>query len=593
MVEQGEMNNMTRVSGADAIVETLKEYGTEIVFGFIGHSTHEVANALAKSGLRTVNPATELGGAYMAIAYNYLRNAPAAVGIWHTVGSLLIPPALQEANSTRIPSVHLGLNSDSRLTHRDGLQQVPSKMFDAVTRFNARVERVDKLGEIIHRAFQAAQGFPAGATYVDIPFDLTADRSEIVIPRGWKAPRLRVAPNAEAVSETARLLRAAQRPLFVIGGGAFCSEAGSEILRLVELLGIPFVTTSTAQGIIPETHALSLGTAGMAGWTCANDALQEADLIIVLGSRLSDWGIAQGFTAKLAATMVQVDLDVARLGEFYFPTLPVVADVRDFTTALTEAFTDAADVAALRNARSAYRAVAAKRKSEWVALIGAHHTDDQFPINPWRIMSELRAFMSADDILVGDIGRHSWYALQGTMMEKPRRMLMSFGEGVLGSAVPMGIGAKLANPQSTVVVATGDGAAQYHMNELRVAAEHDAPIVIVIFNNDQYDANEQMMCGKYGKGSWTTFKNPDYVQIARAYGGDGERIERAADIGSALRRAKASGKAYVINVPISTSIPLVDNHASGAIFMIGGRDIPADTSGTLMAGEHKTVRAER
>lgn len=578
---------MTTKSGAAAVLETLKEYGAEILFGFIGHSTHEIANAASASGLRTVNPATELGGAYMAIAYNYLRNAPAAVGIWHTVGSLLLPPALQEANSSRIPSVHLGFNADSRLTHREGLQHVPSAMFDSVTRFNARVERVDKVGETIHRAYQAAQGFPAGAAYVDIPFDIAADRSDIFIPRGWQVPRLRIPPAAADVAETIRLLRAAKRPLIIVGGGAVRSEAGAEILRLAELLGIPFVTTSTAQGIIPETHRLCLGTAGMAGWTCANDALKEADLLLVLGSRLSDWGISQGFTAKLAPKMVQVDLDVGRLGEFYFPILPIVADVRDFAVALTDASTHQPDVGELRSGRSAYLALAAKLKSEWRATIDAQGVDPQFPVNPWRIMGELRAHMSAEDILVGDIGNHSWYVLQGTVMEKPRKILMSFGEGVLGSAVPMGIGAKLAHPESTVFVATGDGAVQYHLNELRVAVEHDAPIVIIIFNNGQYDANEQMMRGKYGKGSWTTFHNPDYVQIARAYGGDGERIERTEDIGPALRRAVASGKAYVIDVPVSTKVHFLDNHASGAIFMLGGRDIPGDTSGTLMAGEHR------
>ncbi|MGH3638706.1 MAG: thiamine pyrophosphate-binding protein, partial [Mycobacterium sp.] len=100
------------ISGAEAIVQTLREYGTEIVFGYIGHSTHEIAHAVSESGLPTVNPATELGGAYMVTAYNYLKGRPAAVGIWHTVGSLLLPPALQEATSSRIPSVHIGLNAD-------------------------------------------------------------------------------------------------------------------------------------------------------------------------------------------------------------------------------------------------------------------------------------------------------------------------------------------------------------------------------------------------------------------------------------------------------------------------------------------------
>lgn len=581
---------MTILSGAQAVVETLKEYGAEILFGYIGHTTHDVAVAASQAGIRTVNPATELGGAYMAVAYNYMRNAPAAVGVWHTVGSLLIAPALREANSSRIPSVHLGFNADSRLTHRDGLQQVPSAMFDHVTRFNARIERVDKVGEIIHRAFQAAQGFPAGAAYVDITIDVAADRGDIVVPRAWRAPQLRIPPSAAAIAETAQLLREAKRPLLVIGGGAVRSDAGSEIVGLAEGLGIPFVTTTTAQGLIPDTHPLCLGPAGMAGWRCANDALKEADLLIVLGSRLSDWGISHGFTARLAPRMVQVDLDYGRLGEFYFPTVSIIADVRDFAASLSAAFADASDVKKLRSGRRDYLARAAESKAEWLSYMDTQCADNAVPVSGYRVMGELRGVMSPDDIIVSDIGRHSWYVLPTVLMQKPRKILMSFGEGLLGSAVPLGIGAKLAEPESTVFVATGDGGVQYHLNELRVAIEHGAPIVVIVFHDGVYGANEEMMRMKYGKGSWTTVPSPDYVQLFRAYGGDGERIACAEDVGFALRRAKASGKPYVIDVPTSPTAPFLDNHASGPVFLMGGRDIPADTAGTLMAGEHKGDR---
>lgn len=578
------------ISGAKQIVDTLKNYGTEIVFGFIGHTTHEIAHTLSQSDIRVVNPASELGGAYMAIAFNYLRNAPAAVGIWHTVGSLLIPPALQEATSSRIPFVNLGLNADSRVAGRDALQQVPYLTFAPVSRYAARAERVDKLGELVHLAFQAAQRMPAGAAYVDIPLDLTVDRSPVAAPPALAAPRLRPGPDAEDVARTVALLQSAHKPVMVVGGGAVMSDAGDEIRALAEMIGMPVVTTSTAQGIVDETHPLSLGTSGGWGTTCANDALREADVVLVLGSRLTDWGISQGYTAAMASRLIQVDIDPARLGEFYFPELSVVADIKAFAAALMAAL-EGPVAAGMREASGPRLARLADEKAAWRAFIDGQGRDDQFPANPWRIMGEIRQFLGEDDIVVGDIGNHSSWVLQGVLCRKPRKTLMSFGEGVLGSAVPMGIGAKLAHPDATVVVATGDGAVQYHLNELRVAVEHDAPVIIVIFNNGQYDANEQMMRMQFGAASWTRFRNPDYVQIARAYGGDGEAIASADEIGPALQRARGSGVPYIIEVPITTDVHLVNNNATGPLFMMEGRDIPADMSGTRVVGENQVADA--
>lgn len=577
---------MDKITGARAIVATLQECDTELVVGFIGHSTHEVARELEGSGIRVVNPATELGGAYMTLAFNYLRGRSASVGVWHTVGSLLLPPALREATSSRIPSLHIGLNADSRLRHREGLQQVPAEVFEKVTRLTARVERVDTIPDALLKAYQAAHGIPAGATYVDVPFDLTADRAMVQVPKRPPAPVRRSRPYAEDTQRLLDLLCRAERPVLVVGGGAVSSGAGAEIARLAELLSVPVVTTTTAQGIVPEDHPLVLGTSGQAGWTCANDTLAEADLALVLGSRLSDWGISQGFTSRMP-TLVQVDLDPARLGEMYHPEFSLVADVRGVVAAvveLAESPEHAARVAAARADRSELLALAAERKRAWRAFVDEAGRDDRFPVSPWRMMAQVRALLGEDDILVSDIGNHTSWSLQGTVLRKPRRMLLSFGEAVLGSAIPLGIGAQLAEPDATVVVATGDGAAQYHLNELRVAVEHDLPVIFLVLDNGGYDANHKMMTGKFGSSAWSRFTNPDYAQIARAYGAQGERIESADQLTAALNRARAARAPYVIHLPIDPEVTLVDNHVSGPAFLLEGRDIPADESGTLPVG---------
>ncbi|HLF42893.1 MAG TPA: thiamine pyrophosphate-binding protein [Acidimicrobiia bacterium] len=573
--------------GADAVVETLREHGTEIVIGYIGHSTHEIADAVGKSGLRTINPATELGGAYMVNAYNYVKGRPAAVGIWHTVGALLLHPALQEAKSSRIPAVHLGLNGESRLHGRDGaLQQVPSETFRPVTRSTERVERIDKLGEAVHRAFRVAQGVPAGPAYVDIPFDLTVDLGEIPIPPAPVAPAAGPEPRDTDVREAAAQLVAAERPVIVVGGGAVRSDAGEEIRAIAELVGVPIVTSSTGQGLISEDHPLCMGPTGLWGWSSANATLADADFALVIGSRLSDWGVAQGYIARLPSKIVQVDTDPARLGEFYYPRLAIVADARAFAAKLLAALPETSGyVPAPFETREAVQE-ALKRKHAWRQWTDEVGADNSFPMKMWRVMRAVREQLGPDDFLVADIGGHSIPVMTGAIMRKPRRLLLSFGEGVLGSAFPMGIGAKLAEPSSKVVVAAGDGGFQYHFNELRVAVAEQLPIVVIVFNNGSYGANDWMMQSWYGKSQWSVFANPDWVALAKAYGADGERVERAEDIEAALQRGLASDRPYIIDVPLDPNEGFPENGSVGPAFLIKGREIPPDLIGGLAPGEN-------
>lgn len=573
--------------GADAIVETLKENGTELVFGYIGHSTHELADAVGKAGLRTINPATELGGAYMLNAYNYLKGRPAATGIWHTVGALLLHPALMEARSSRIPSVHLGLNGDSRLRGRDGaLQQVPSETFVPVTRSTERVERIDKLGEAVHKAFHMAQGVPAGPAYLDIPFDLTVDRAEIVIPPGLGGAAAHPEPADADVREAAERLVAAKRPVIIVGGGVVRGDAGDEVRAIAELAGIPFVTSSTAQGVISEEHPLCMGTTGLWGWRSANEALGEADFALIIGSRLSDWGVAQGYIANLPSKIVQVDTDPAELGEFYFPGLAIVADAKAFARKLLAVLPETKGFEQVPFESRKTVQWAMERKQSWQDWIAEAGENDGFPLSMWRVMRDVRELLGPDDILVSDIGGHSIPVMTGAIMRKPRRLLLSFGEGVLGSSFPMGIGAKLAEPSSKVVVATGDGGLQYHFNEMRVAMAENLPLVVLVFNNGTYGANDGMMKAWYGASQWSEFENPDWVALARAYGADGERIEQVADLRSALQRGLASDKPYVIDIPVDPTEGFPENGAVGPAFLLKGREIPADVNGGLIAGEH-------
>lgn len=579
--------------GADLIVEALEEYGTEQVFGFIGHASHHLANALSKSdlGRSVVNPATELGGAHMVNGYNYVKDRVGAVGAWHTVGNHLLPPAMMEARSGRIPSVHIGFNADSRmLGRREACQQVPWQMFDKIALSNQRVERVDHIGEAIHEAFRVAEGHPAGPAYIDIPFDLTADQIEemgMIPPASKQVVRGVMRASSEDVKATAAKLLAAKNPVILAGGGVARSNGGAALVKVAEMAGVPVVTTTPGQGVIPDIHPLAMGTTGFCGWKSANDMLSAADFVLVLGSRLSDWGVAQGYIFKMPE-FVHVDTDPATLGSFYFPVLAIVADAKAFLEQLAEVLPITSGFKAIPfQERENCRQAAEFRKS-WDGWVDDQAKKDDMPASMYRVMAEVRKVQRPDDIIVSDIGNHSTPVFVGTHLHKPRRLISSMGEGVLGCGFPMALGAQLAEPNSRVFLGTGDGAFFYHFNELRVAVEHKLPIIVLLFTNDAYGANFTLMDYQFGQENWTQFKNPDWVSIAKAFGAGGELIQSPDNIGPALQRAIDSGKPYLIQIPVGRAEGLSSDPVGGVgpNLLLKGRVVSVDNSGSMYPGEH-------
>lgn len=578
--------------GADFIVDALEEYGTEQVFGFIGHSSHIVANALSKSdlGQTVVNPATELGGAWMINGYNYVRDRVGAVGTWHTVGNHLIHAALMEGRSGRIPSVHIGFNADGRLTgRREACQQVPWQMFDKLTVSNQRVERIDHIGEAIHEAFRVAEGHPAGPSYVDIPFDLTADQIEEkgMIPPAPKKASTVVRASNEDVKATAAKLLAAKNPIILAGGGVARSNGGDALVKVAEMAGVPVVTTTPGQGVISDDHPLAMGSTGFCGWKSANDALSAADFVLVLGSRLSDWGVSQGYIFKMPE-FVHVDTDPGTLGSFYFPVLSVVADAKTFLEQLAEVIpsTPGFKVTPIQDRENVRQAT--EFRKAWDGWVDEQANKEGMPASMYRVMAEVRKVQRPEDIIVSDIGNHSTPVFVGTHLHKPRRLISSMGEGVLGCGFPMALGAQLAEPNSRVFLGTGDGAFFYHFNEFRVAVQHNLPVIVLLFTNEAYGANFTLMGYQFGQENWTQFNNPDWVAIAKAFGAGAELIQSPDNIGPALQRALDSGKPYLIQIPVGRAEGLSSDPVGGVgpNLLLKGREVSVDVSGAMYPGEH-------
>jgi acetolactate synthase-1/2/3 large subunit len=547
---------MTVMRGADGILETLREDGTDLVVGYIGHTTQELADASQQvAGLRAVHPATELGGAHMINGYNIVKGRAAAAGIWHTCGTMLIPAALMEGMESRIPSVHLGLNVDAEFKDREAMQEMNHlEVLRPLTRYATRVERPGKLPEAIHRAVQRSQGNPMGPTFLDIPFDLTIDTAEMQIPTGGSVPSTRVGVNPDDAQAIAAMLISASRPVLVVGGGTVASGAAEEIKQLAELLGIPVTTTHTAQGILSELHPMSLGSSGPIGWKCANEWLNVADVVLAVGTRTSEWGWAQSYGASLEGRLIHIDLDPAQIGNFYFPEIGVAADAKTTLRQVIETVRSTSGFESKPFQERDHYAQFTKLKQEWLKEMGERATSDETPISPWRVMRDIESQLSPEDIIVSDAGNNTGWVFQGAVSERHHRLITSYGAGILGAGFPMALGVKMAAPHANVVAAVGDGGFGYGTNEISFALRENVPVTVVVFNDGELGANYGFMNYLYGEASWTHLENPDFAALAKAYGAQGERVESPDQIADAVRRGIDSQAPYIIDVPISQKI---------------------------------------
>ncbi len=574
-----------RMRGADALVETLAAYETELVVAFIGHTTHELADAFhAQGGIRSFHPVTEMGGGYIVNGYNYVKGRPAAVGLWHTIGSLVVTTPVYEAQIARIPSVHITMNVDSAVHGREAMQEMPNvDVFRSITQSAVRCERPERMPELIHKAFQIAQLGRPGPALVDIPYDFCIDEAEIELPRGWRGPNNRQYASPEDAAAAAELLVGAERPVILAGGGAVASGAEAEVLALAEMLGIPVVTTSTGRGIVDEDHPLALGLTGTIGSPAANALVAEADVALVVGSRLADWGYAQSWVAELPGKLIHVDSDGSRVGDFYFPEIGIVGDARAVIGQIVAAVREQDGFEEVGHEQRPRSAELAERKATWRATVEQNQASDQWPMSPWRVVRDVQSQLADDDIIVTDVGDNTGYVFQSTVVHKPRTLLAPFGVASLGTALPMAIGAKLARPEANTVVITGDGGFQYTLNEISTAIREQTPLVVVVLNNGVLGSTQSHMQGLFGHETWVTLQNPDFAALAKSYGADGEQVTAADGVADAVRRGIDSGGVYVVDVPVDKSFGYPATGA-GPVVKWEPRLWPSDVTGIKQPG---------
>jgi len=532
----------------DALMESLKAEGVDVVFGYPGGANLPTYDAFYDAGIRHVLVRHEAGGGHAAEGYaKATGKVGVALGTSGPGATNLVTP-ICDAMMDSVPVVFLTGQVRTDLLGTDGFQEADTiGITMPIVKHSIMIQSPLEIPRAIHEAFHIARTGRPGPVVIDIPQDLSrADIpyepiTDVHLP-GYQPT---TDGNQKQIRLAAKALAGSKRPVIYAGGGAVAASA--ELTELATADRLPVTTTLMGIGAFPGTHPQWLGMLGMHGTRTANYAIDEADLIVAIGVRFDD-----RVTGKLSefaprAKFIHIDIDPAEISKNVPAHIPIVGDTRNILPRLT----------------AEYRALEPdpKRLEEWWHRIAGwqekhplvYEDSHDTEIKPQYMIDALYEATGGDAIVVADVGQHQMWTAQRYHFEQPRHWLNSGGLGTMGFGLPAAIGAKVAFPDKTVVAVVGDGSFQMNVQELATCAQADIPVKVFIMNNGYLGMvrqwQELFWDRRYSQVDTGTY--PDFVKLAEAYGGTGFRFTDKTTLVQDMKTALATDGPVVVDVRVT------------------------------------------
>jgi len=521
---------MPRMTGGDAIVDSLLRHGIDTVFGLPGVQMYGLFDAFARNAnrLRVVNARHEQTTAYMALGYAQSTGKPSAFsvvpgpGVMNTMGALTTAWGVNApimCITGQVPSAMIGRG-------RGQLHEMPDQLATLKTllKFAERIEHPTDAPQVMARAYQAMVSGRPGPVAVEMPWDMFPATADVtpVDPLGKHQPPT---PDPDRIAALAKLVDGAKAPMIWVGGGA--AEAGPEVLALAEKIGAPVVSFRTGKGVVDSRHPLSLNTVG------GFELWDKVDLLIGIGTRL-DVPMARWGAAPAGLKVGRIDIDPAEHRRLAVD-VPIVADAAQGARALAAAVARKSDTAA-------WLAEVARAKAAALAAI-------QKAQPQWSMVEAIREVLPDDGIVVDEVTQVGYILWYGYPVHQPRRLISSGFSGTLGYGFPTALGVKVANPDRPVVSVTGDGGFLFGGSDLATAVQFGINLVTVVVNNASYGNVLRDQQRLYeGRHSGAVLVNPDFQAYARSFGVASWKVETADALRGALREAIAGNAPAVIEV---------------------------------------------
>jgi acetolactate synthase I/II/III large subunit len=543
---------MTEVSAGKAVIELLKAEGVGHVFGIVGATFLDVLDVLYDDrSVEYVNVRHEQGAAFMADGLARVTGRPGVCLVTSGPGATNLLTGIAAAYVAHSPVVALvgGVSLDHE--GKDAFQEFDLvAMFRPVTKLAVRVGKPERIPELLRGALRVAMTGRRGPVLVDIPRDVLNNQTvnfDDVAPERYRVPTL-LPPHPDAIREAVALLRRAERPLLLVGGGVTWAGANDLVVELADRHGIPMITAYGRNDAVPNAHPLYVGPLGRAGSPEAAAACRRADVLLVVGSRLAQFtSFFDHRSIQRDARIVQIDIDARDIGRYYPVAVGIQADAREACVALLEAL--AKDGA--RATTAAWQDEARKLRADRQARLAADGRLASLPVKPQRVYAELRRALPPETIVTLDAGAAPAYGYDRLAFARPRTFLTPLDLGGLGFAFPAALGAKLGRPDAPVLAIHGDGGFLMNAQELETAVRHRINAVTLVMNNNCWGSEKAYQKHFYGaRYVGADIGNPRYDRFAELFGAAGYHVEHPDQIGDVVRAALTCGKPAIVEVPI-------------------------------------------
>jgi len=544
---------MKKITGNRLLVKALKEEGVEVLFGYPGATIIDIGDALFEQDeIKVILPRHEQALVHEADAYARSTGKVGVCLVTSGPGATNIVTAIATANYDSVPLVCFTGQVPRHLIGNDAFQEADIVgITRSICKWGITVQNREDLGRIIKEAFYIARTGRPGPVIVDLPKDVmaelgSAEYPETVNMRGYK-------PNTSVhigqLKRALGMLEKAKKPLFLAGGGVNIAKANENFKKIVDKTNVPVVTTIMGRGAIPTNHPLFIGNLGMHGAYAANMAVSECALWFSIGTRFNDriTGKLHAFAPK--AQIVHIDIDTGSISRNVHVDVPIVADALEATEKILE-YVEEMDT------------------KDWVAQIDSWRLEypltmkESAKLTPQKVIQTINETFDKA-IVVTDVGQHQMFTTQYLEMNENKKLLTSGGLGTMGYGFPGAIGAQIGNPDTPVIMISGDGGMQMNIQEFATAVLQELPLILCVFNNSYlgmvrqwqklfYGKRYSMTCLRSGKACEGKCGNegcecppytPDFVKLAESYGAKGLRVSHPEDVVAAFEEAKKNTKA--------------------------------------------------
>ena len=530
-----------QLTGAQIVIECLKEQGVDTVFGYPGGAILNVYDELYKHSneIRHVLTSHEQGASHAADGY---ARSTGKVGVCFATsgpGATNLVTGIATAYMDSVPMVAITCNVGVSLLGKDSFQEIDiAGITTPITKHNFIVKDVNDLAAVIRRAFKIAQTGRPGPVLVDIPKDVTANKAEYTPECIQPVARSTDKITTEDLEKAVYYIKKAKKPYVFVGGGAVISEASEELKQFVEMIDAPVTDSLMGKGAFDGTSAHYTGMLGMHGTKTSNYGVSECDLLIAIGVRFSDRVIGNAKKFAKHAKIIQFDVDPAEINKNIVVNSCVIGDIKEILTRINQM-------------------IEPVKHPEWMAHIQEYKAS--YPLtypaeglNGPYMIEKIYEMTKGDAIIVTEVGQHQMWSAQFYSYSKPRTLITSGGLGTMGYGLGAAIGAQIANPDKTVVNIAGDGCFRMNLNEIATAVREQLPLIQVVVNNQVLGMVRQWQNLFYEQRYSATVLNDkvDFVKVAEGLGATGIRATSREEFEAAFAKALEMKTPVVIDAMI-------------------------------------------